>query len=360
MTKITKSVVDFSGLPRFLGKSTVVSTVACTVASVTYSFSMTESLGGSCSTNIARDWIHFLSCSNHNQFVLIQFIDLIKASQIEIKKLRIAAIPSISKVLYYIFIIKAEIHLVLHNDKICLESINVGSFQLVKGKNVPFSNFSLVSNHSPLKLSKNLCFSQCLRNEFCSFVVYSNKTCSLHTEYALNHLITNSDLKILFEKKFIKDHCVSCPCLNGATCVNKLDEYICLCIDGFFGKNCEKNINSYACSTGYYRLNENDSCKPCMSGFTTFNNYPFNCYKTNDDRIYQSGKLLCQSLNAYLWRPKTMSERKIYIQDPAWIDSIISYVGEPFVWPDGSKEYALLVSESWFRDLASSEFAHIK
>ncbi|RNA05129.1 hypothetical protein BpHYR1_018573 [Brachionus plicatilis] len=50
MTKITKSVVDFFGLARFLGKSTVVSTVACTVASVTYSFAMTESLGGSCST----------------------------------------------------------------------------------------------------------------------------------------------------------------------------------------------------------------------------------------------------------------------------------------------------------------------
>ncbi|RNA08155.1 hypothetical protein BpHYR1_047470 [Brachionus plicatilis] len=51
-------VVVFFGLPRFLGilkstsilKSTVASTVACTVASVTDSFSMTESLGGSCST----------------------------------------------------------------------------------------------------------------------------------------------------------------------------------------------------------------------------------------------------------------------------------------------------------------------
>ncbi|RNA12535.1 hypothetical protein BpHYR1_000224, partial [Brachionus plicatilis] len=43
-------VLHFFGLPRFLGKSTVASTVAFTVASVTYSFSMTESLGGSCST----------------------------------------------------------------------------------------------------------------------------------------------------------------------------------------------------------------------------------------------------------------------------------------------------------------------
>ncbi|RNA16258.1 hypothetical protein BpHYR1_007872 [Brachionus plicatilis] len=50
MTKITKSVVDFFCLPRFLGKSTVALTVVCTVASATYSFSMTESLRGSCST----------------------------------------------------------------------------------------------------------------------------------------------------------------------------------------------------------------------------------------------------------------------------------------------------------------------
>ncbi|RNA26299.1 hypothetical protein BpHYR1_025356 [Brachionus plicatilis] len=48
--RVMVTIVDFFGLPRFLGKSTVVSTVACTVASVTYSFAMTESLGGSCST----------------------------------------------------------------------------------------------------------------------------------------------------------------------------------------------------------------------------------------------------------------------------------------------------------------------
>ncbi|RNA19947.1 neurocan core [Brachionus plicatilis] len=224
--------------------------------------------------------------------------------------------------------------LVLYNGRLSQESNNAGWFQLVKGKNFPFHNFSLVPNHSPLKLSKIICFRQCLRNEFCSFVVFQNNICSLHTKYALSRLVVVTNMKVVFQKKFIIDS----PCINGANCVNKLNGYLCICKNGFFGTNCEKNISSYSCPTDNYRLNETDSCKPCMAGFTTFNSYPFNCYKLDGNRNYESAKLFCQSLNSFLWRPKTLTELN-FLNDLTWAESKITYVGQPFVWPDGSIVY---------------------
>ncbi|RNA16161.1 aggrecan core isoform X1 [Brachionus plicatilis] len=249
-----------------------------------------------------------------------------------------------------------SLFLALYNGRLSQESNNAGSFQLVKGKNVPFHNFSLVPNNSPLKLSKIICFSQCLRNEFCSFVVYKNSICSLHTEYALSRLVLDTNVKVVFQKKFIFDHCISSPCMNSATCVNKLDEYVCLCDDGFFGTNCEKNISSYSCPADNYRLNETDSCKPCMTGFTTLNNYPFNCYKIDGNRTFESAKLFCQSLNSFLWRPKTLTERNIYNPHWRWAESKITYVGQPYVWPDGSKVYGMANGEP--ENMGENKYLH--
>ncbi|RNA19946.1 crumbs -like protein [Brachionus plicatilis] len=167
----------------------------------------------------------------------------------------------------------------------------------------------------------------------------------LHTEYAFSRLVLDTNVKVVFQKKFIFDHCISSPCMNSATCVNKLDKYVCLCDDGFFGTNCEKNINSYSCPNDNYRLNETDSCKPCMTGFTTLNNYPFNCYKIDGNRTFDSAKLFCQSLNSFLWRPKTLTEQNIYNTHWRWAESKITYVGQPYVWPDGSKVYGMANGE---------------
>ena len=51
------------------------------------------------------------------------------------------------------------------------------------------------------------------------------------------------------------NECNSQPCLNNATCLDRVESYSCLCIPGFSGDNCEVNI---------------DECgsNPCLNGAT--------------------------------------------------------------------------------------------
>lgn len=37
--------------------------------------------------------------------------------------------------------------------------------------------------------------------------------------------------------------CESNPCLNGATCVDRLNQFQCVCVPGFSGKLCESNVS---------------------------------------------------------------------------------------------------------------------
>ena len=36
-----------------------------------------------------------------------------------------------------------------------------------------------------------------------------------------------------------KDECASTPCQNGATCIDNVNKYMCTCVAGFTGTNCE-------------------------------------------------------------------------------------------------------------------------
>lgn len=90
---------------------------------------------------------------------------------------------------------------------ICLKNFQqnyVGQFDLIKSKNVPFKNFSLVPKFTIFKKSKTICLKECLKNDFCEFIVYHNGYCSLHTEYALKRL-QNSNLSIIYQKKSINE-----------------------------------------------------------------------------------------------------------------------------------------------------------
>ncbi|KAI0240877.1 hypothetical protein LSAT2_008331 [Lamellibrachia satsuma] len=45
------------------------------------------------------------------------------------------------------------------------------------------------------------------------------------------------------------DKCASNPCQNNATCMDKVNAYKCLCLDGYAGRRCEvKGVMCYTCS----------------------------------------------------------------------------------------------------------------
>ena len=41
------------------------------------------------------------------------------------------------------------------------------------------------------------------------------------------------------------DDCESGPCQNGATCIDKVADYECICVKGFTGHDCETSMLKY-------------------------------------------------------------------------------------------------------------------
>ena len=55
--------------------------------------------------------------------------------------------------------------------------------------------------------------------------------------------ISNSNINKWFRYSDI-DECASTPCQNGGTCSSpNLDAYVCTCVDGSEGTNCETGIS---------------------------------------------------------------------------------------------------------------------
>ena len=40
------------------------------------------------------------------------------------------------------------------------------------------------------------------------------------------------------------DECLSNPCQNGGTCYDKIGKYVCRCMKGFEGVNCEGKVKT--------------------------------------------------------------------------------------------------------------------
>ena len=45
------------------------------------------------------------------------------------------------------------------------------------------------------------------------------------------------------------DECASQPCQHGGICINKINKFVCACINGFYGQFCEKGENVYIVKT---------------------------------------------------------------------------------------------------------------
>uniref|UniRef100_A0A8C4MWV9 Coagulation factor VII n=1 Tax=Equus asinus asinus TaxID=83772 RepID=A0A8C4MWV9_EQUAS len=52
------------------------------------------------------------------------------------------------------------------------------------------------------------------------------------------------------------DQCASNPCQNGGSCEDQLQSYICFCLDGFEGRNCETNTDDQLIC-----MNNNGDCE---------------------------------------------------------------------------------------------------
>ena len=40
------------------------------------------------------------------------------------------------------------------------------------------------------------------------------------------------------------DDCSSNPCLNGGSCIDRINAYNCTCSDNYIGKNCERKLEA--------------------------------------------------------------------------------------------------------------------
>ena len=52
----------------------------------------------------------------------------------------------------------------------------------------------------------------------------------------MNYMFIGHDLKSLFVDI---NECASNPCQNGGSCTDQINGYVCHCVDGYLGINCE-------------------------------------------------------------------------------------------------------------------------
>ena len=66
-----------------------------------------------------------------------------------------------------------------------------------------------------------------------------DNTYLLINEDCLGMKLEDLDYKRSFFNSSERNECSSNPCQNSGTCVDKIADYQCTCLNGFTGKNCE-------------------------------------------------------------------------------------------------------------------------
>ncbi|XP_071952131.1 uncharacterized protein [Antedon mediterranea] len=123
------------------------------------------------------------------------------------------------------------------------------------------------------------------------------------------------------------DECTTNPCLNGATCFNFGGSYVCSCVPGYTGTDCETDIGECAqpqpclnggtyrcdCPPGYGGINceiNIDDCfgNPCVNGqcFDLVGGYVCSCFQgytgINCDNI-RLDQFCSNKINGYHYHP---------------------------------------------------------
>ncbi|NWX44095.1 PGCA protein, partial [Steatornis caripensis] len=132
------------------------------------------------------------------------------------------------------------------------------------------------------------------------------------------------------------DECHSSPCLNGATCVDGIDSFKCLCLPSYGGDLCEIDLEN------------------CEEGWTKFQG---NCYRHFEDReTWMDAETRCRQHQAHLSSIITPEEQEFvnsHAQDYQWIGLSDRAVENDFRWSDGHS----LQFENWRPNQPDNFFA---
>ncbi|KFU94471.1 Aggrecan core protein, partial [Chaetura pelagica] len=132
------------------------------------------------------------------------------------------------------------------------------------------------------------------------------------------------------------DECHPSPCLNGATCVDGIDSFKCLCLPSYGGDLCEIDLQN------------------CEEGWTKFQG---NCYRHFEDReTWMDAETRCRQYQAHLSSIITPEEQEFvnsHAQDYQWIGLSDRAVENDFRWSDGHS----LQYENWRPNQPDNFFA---
>ncbi|XP_033044967.1 aggrecan core protein isoform X1 [Trachypithecus francoisi] len=114
------------------------------------------------------------------------------------------------------------------------------------------------------------------------------------------------------------DECLSSPCLNGATCVDAIDSFTCLCLPSYGGDLCE--IDQEVCEEGWTK-------------------YQGHCYRHFPDReTWVDAERRCREQQSHLSSIVTPEEQEFVnnnAQDYQWIGLNDRTIEGDFRWSDG-------------------------
>ncbi|KFQ06756.1 Aggrecan core protein [Leptosomus discolor] len=132
------------------------------------------------------------------------------------------------------------------------------------------------------------------------------------------------------------DECYSSPCLNGATCVDGIDSFKCLCLPSYGGDLCEIDLEN------------------CEEGWTKFQGH---CYRHFEEReTWMDAETRCRQHQAHLSSIITPEEQEFvnsHAQDYQWIGLSDRAVENDFRWSDGHS----LQFEKWRPNQPDNFFA---
>ncbi|XP_009468346.1 PREDICTED: aggrecan core protein [Nipponia nippon] len=132
------------------------------------------------------------------------------------------------------------------------------------------------------------------------------------------------------------DECHSSPCLNGATCVDGIDSFKCLCLPSYGGDLCEIDLAN------------------CEEGWTKFQGH---CYRHFEEReTWMDAETRCRQHQAHLSSIITPEEQEFvnsHAQDYQWIGLSDRAVENDFRWSDGHS----LQFENWRPNQPDNFFA---